>query len=243
MNTSTNFYKNNLANIFTCFNLFSGCIALHYATMGIFHASFYWLIVALLFDFIDGFAARATNTTSNIGKDLDSLADMVSFGVVPGYLVVSIIAYNNREMLSQGTKGFMLPELIGFLITIFSAVRLANFNNDTRQTESFIGMPTPANGIFIASLAMQYNSNTWLAAALHNNMVLLGITILCSFWLLMEMPLLALKFKNFLWQENKLKYILIFISVLLIAIFNIQAIPLIIIIYLSLSVINSYFFK
>ncbi len=230
--------KKNIPNALTCMNLLCGCIGIVEA----FHNNIIlscWLIgIALIFDFFDGFAARLLKVTSPIGRDLDSLADMVTFGVLP-----SIIVY---QLLMQS-----IPDLLGiwkaypaFLIAIFSAVRLAKFNNDPRQDDGFIGLPTPANAILIASLPIILETaSPGLRDFILNTNHLLIFTAVMSYLLVMELPLIALKFKSFGWKNNEFRFLLILGTILLFAVLKVYAIPIIIIYYLIVSGVARFLLK
>ena len=212
--------------------------------------------IACVFDFLDGLVARALNVHSEIGKQLDSLADMVSFGVVPGVMmwewIKTILVEEKNWPTHQDIIGgfsyfselFLLP-FAGFLITIFSAIRLAKFNLDNRQTDSFIGLPTPANTIFISSLIFLFKSK--LPASFHEFLftpyVLILVTIISSLLLIAPLPLFALKFKNFSWMDNRVRYIFLIFALALLIIYKFVGIPLIIILYIILSIINNIITK
>ena len=190
-----------------------------------------WLIgIALIFDFFDGFAARLLKVSSPIGRDLDSLADMVTFGLLP-----SIIIY---QLLMQS-----IPDLIGiwkaypaFLIAIFSAIRLAKFNNDPRQSDSFIGVPTPAAALLIASLPLIIFSDESWKPLIVNTTNLLALTVVMCYLLVSEIKLLALKFRSFGWKGNEARYSLMILTVVLLLLFKVLAVPIIFVAYLALSV-------
>jgi CDP-diacylglycerol--serine O-phosphatidyltransferase len=184
-----------------------------------------WL--AAFFDFTDGFAARMLKTSSAMGKELDSISDMVSFGVVPGFLMFSLI---------MGTTDSLWLPYFGFLITIFSALRLAKFNIDTRQSDKFIGLPTPANAIFITGLLYIIDE----IPIIQDSLYLIAITVVFSYLLVAELPLIALKFKNFNFSSNLFRYILVLGSVLALVAFGYVAIAPIIIFYIILSVTDSF---
>ncbi|MCE6991634.1 CDP-diacylglycerol--serine O-phosphatidyltransferase [Dyadobacter sp. CY323] len=223
--------RRNIPNAFTCGNLLCGCIGVVEAFHNNLLLSCVLIGVALIFDFFDGFLARILKVSSAIGKDLDSLADMVTFGVLP-----SIIVY---QLLMQS-----IPDLFGIwkayaamIIAIFSAIRLAKFNNDPRQSDSFIGVPTPANAMLIASLPLIVHTQGefWKDIIINTNNLLI-LTVVMSYLLVMEMPLIALKFKNFGWRGNEARYILILATVTLLISLKILAIPVILILYILLSV-------
>jgi CDP-diacylglycerol--serine O-phosphatidyltransferase len=189
-------------------------------------AWFVW--AACVFDFLDGFAARMLRASSPIGKELDSLADMVSFGVLP-----SVLMY---QLMKEVSVTEWLP-LTAFLLAIFSALRLARFNIDERQVHGFIGLPTPANALFITGLPLMSGSMIdieWSMAGL------LSVTLLFSWLMVSPLPLLALKFKQLGWKDNQLRFTLIAISVLLIALFGPAAIVLVIITYILLSLFDRW---
>ncbi len=271
--------KKNIPNFLTLCNLLCGCIALVFAFEGNLIWSAYMVGMACVFDFLDGLVARALNVHSEIGKQLDSLADMVSFGVVPGVmmfqmincsLIYQIVSPNqlgfppNFEEWSAKLLSYDYKPFIAFLIPIFSAIRLAKFNLDMRQTDSFIGLPTPANSIFISSLPLviPYFQNIFSINSerdifehmtelqsfylssnpigfLTNPYFLFSVTIISSILLIAPLPLFALKFKNFSWADNKVRYIFLALALVLLIVFQFAGIPLIIILYIILSIINN----
>jgi CDP-diacylglycerol---serine O-phosphatidyltransferase len=191
----------------------------------------YLVWAAAIFDFLDGFLARQLNAFSLIGKELDSLADMVTFGVLPAMIMFNLISYSSSSIY--------LP-YISFLIAIFSALRLANFNIDTRQLSSFIGLPTPANALFISSLPVIIAMDQWgINNLILNTITLLTITIIFSFLLVAELPLFSLKFKNYAWKSNQIRYLFLTISILLLISLKFVALPLIILIYIILSILKN----
>lgn len=189
----------------------------------------YMIWLAAVFDFFDGFAARVLKVSSPIGGELDSLADMVTFGVLPAAIVY--------KMLQQPGLSPVIPYL-AFVIAVFSALRLAKFNVDTRQSSSFIGLPTPANALFISSLPLILEYSQLPVQFILEPWFLLGAAFILSFLLVAELPLFALKFKSFSWEENKLKYIFLITSVVLVFLFKFVSIPLIIALYILLSLFN-----
>ncbi|MGZ3899350.1 MAG: CDP-alcohol phosphatidyltransferase family protein, partial [Bacteroidia bacterium] len=192
---------------------------------------------------------------SAIGKDLDSLADMVTFGVVPGIIMFKLIMQARMLNLALQAGGpdasavasnyNYLPAYFAFIIPIFSAIRLAKFNHDTRQSDSFIGLPTPANGIFICSLPFVLNINNSLMFMdiISSPLILCGICALMSFLLVAELPLLALKFKHFNWKGNELRLIFLVWSIVLLASLQFIGVPLVIFSYIIFSLINNWFLK
>jgi CDP-diacylglycerol--serine O-phosphatidyltransferase len=212
-----------LPNFLTCCNLICGCLGLIslWENPNIPTAYFVWIAAA--FDFADGLVARALKTTSSIGKELDSLADMVSFGVLPALLMYTLIDFESP-----------LPYLpyAGLLLVVASAIRLAVFNIDKTQSDSFKGLPTPANAIFITGIP-------FLQAPffdfIFNPLALIFIAILFSLLMVLRFELFGLKFKQFGWKGNELKITFLALSVLLIVFFQYAAVPLIILLYLGLS--------
>jgi CDP-diacylglycerol--serine O-phosphatidyltransferase len=271
--------KKHIPNMITCGNLFCGCLAIVCAFNGNLVWSAYLVGIAAVLDFFDGFVARLLKVGGELGKQLDSLADMVTFGVVPGVVMYHLlrlsftttgggwVVYPPLSALANTTPAEIhpVPELLtyaAFLITIFSALRLAKFNIDTRQTTSFIGVPTPANSILICSfpLILGLNStgstntikgleyeeyffsvqpNSMAHDILLNPYFLVCLTLLMSYLLVAELPLFALKFKNFGWTDNKIRYSFLIISVVLLILFQFVAIPFIIFLYIVMSVINN----
>ncbi len=244
--------KKHIPNALTCLNLLCGCLALSLILGG---AAFnngrlvsaaYLIGLAAVADFFDGFAARALGVSSPIGKDLDSLADMVSFGVVPGAILVNLLnaAFSRQPELlkawqfhSVAVAPTGLLAFLGFALTIFSALRLAKFNNDTRQTDSFIGLPTPACTLVVAALPLILTNDRFgLTSYILNPWFLLGITALLSGLLVAEIPLFALKFKNFGWADNRRRYVFIALVIGLLAALGAAGVPLAVLAYVALSV-------
>lgn len=242
-------FKKNIPNTITCGNLFCGCLAVVCAFNGNLVWSAYLVGIAGILDFLDGFIARLLHVHSEIGKQLDSLADMVTFGLVPGVVMFTFLSNAAAIYLRTSDQNIIvlsyLP-LFAFLITIFSAIRLAKFNIDIRQTNSFIGVPTPANALLICSLPLinsfqPHVGNFSLIPILENVWFLLVLTILMSYLLVAELPLFALKFKNFGWADNKIRYSFLIASIIMLLLFQFIAIPFIIFLYVILSVINNVF--
>lgn len=187
------------------------------------NAAAYFVWIACVFDFFDGFAARLLKVNSPIGKELDSLADMVSFGLLP-----AMVMY---RMLLESNSHAYLP-YFAFSIAIFSALRLAIFNIDETQSDSFKGLPTPANALFITALPLLTGN---IALTLFEPWILCVIVAISSYLLVSGIPLFALKFKSFAWKENKIRFTFLILSVLLLAVLKIAAIPVIILLYIALS--------
>jgi len=226
--------KRHIPNFITCLNLFAGCIGIVYAFKGELTIAAYAILIAAIFDFFDGMIARLLKAYSDIGKELDSLADMVSFGVLP-----SVIVY--QLFLQSPQVGSVSPflNMSAFLIAVFSALRLAKFNIDERQSENFIGLPTPANAMLIASLPMILAQDNWfLTAYILNPFFLFIFSLAMSILLVTEIPLISLKFKSLNLNDNLFRYILVFSAIVLVLIFKFAAVPLIVLIYILLSLIQ-----
>ncbi|HQQ95396.1 MAG TPA: CDP-alcohol phosphatidyltransferase family protein [Bacteroidia bacterium] len=258
-------FLKHIPNTLTSLNLVCGCLALVQIFSGDLHLAALLVFLAVLFDFFDGFAARLLKAYSPIGKDLDSLADMVSFGLVPGFMMFRLIQFallanNEKELFWIAVQNNIQhvelennPQLLGawsmylpylaLLIPVFSALRLAKFNNDSRQGDQFIGLPTPANALLIAGLVLNLDHPTTLMMGMNNVYSLVLGCVLMSYLLVAEWPLLALKFKTYTWKENSMRYSLLGLSALLLALFQIRAIPLLILLYILISTVNNIFFK
>ena len=283
-----------IPNLITLGNLACGCLAIVCAFNGNLVWAAYLVGIAAVLDFLDGFVARALKQHSPIGKDLDSLADMVTFGVVPGVVMFQLLnASINAEAFIQSidsvrgtmnvqsiwmtanmgepTTTMVLLPYVGFLITLFSALRLAKFNNDTRQSDSFIGVPTPANSILICSLALIANDQFGVFGATsseffnfgeyvtlgHNvdigapgfgwlqniSWYLIGVTLIMSYLLISEIPLFALKFKSFKWKGNEIRYSFLAVAVVMLIVLKFIALPLVIVLYVLMSIVNNLFKK
>lgn len=231
--------KKQVPNTITLLNLFCGCIAMVFALNKEFEMAFYFVSLGIFLDFFDGFFARLFQVSSPLGLQLDSLADMVTSGVVPG-----IVMYQLMGSSSGYPKLGCLVEpfpFVGFLITLGSCYRLANFNIDTRQTDSFIGLPTPANALFILSLPLVLRNldSFFVLELLTNPFVLIGITLLSVYMLNAEIPLFSLKIKQISLKKNALQIGFLLSSVVLIASFHYAGIPLVIVLYVLLSVITN----
>jgi CDP-diacylglycerol--serine O-phosphatidyltransferase len=226
----------NLPNALTLCNLICGCLGI----IVLFDHSLLWdpyyryfdvfllMLLAAVFDFFDGFAARLLKITSPIGKQLDSLADVVTFGVLPGMIVFD---YLSHRLYVFHLLPCSILSYSAFLISAFSALRLAKFNVDERQNLGFIGLPTPANALFFASLVL-------LEIPYLNEIVLICIPLFCYF-MIAEIPLFALKFKNFAFKGNEIKYIFLLLCLVLIVVLQLRAMPFIIVSYLLMSGINN----
>lgn len=236
-----------IPNTLTSLNLFSGCIAVVMAFEGFLPCASVLIGIAAIFDFLDGMAARLLKAYSPIGKELDSLADMVSFGVVPSVIIFQLMkaSINVSHFSFDLNYKALLALFIPFAIAVFSGLRLAKFNTDERQTESFVGLPTPANAILVGSfpLILAYSNYPAIHSLILNPYFLIVLSLFQSFMLVAEFPMFSLKFKNPDFQKNRLRYIFIFISVLLLIILHYIAIPLIILLFILLSAINNWIYK
>lgn len=225
--------KKHVPNAITLLNLFCGCIALVSIAKGDFYGGFIFVCLGIFLDFFDGFFARLFKVSSPLGLQLDSLADMVTSGVVPGYVMYS--------MFAMMTDNVYVP-FIGFVITLGACFRLANFNIDERQTDSFIGLPTPANALFFLSLPLIPKS--MLVIELFTNLwFLILISLLSAYIMNAEIPLFSLKIKKLNFKDNMLPIVFLFLSVLLLLFFQFSGIPLVILMYILLSIINNKFLK
>ena len=228
----------------TLLNLLCGCLAI----ISTFHKSFeltaILLMMAAVFDFFDGFAARLLGVHSELGKQLDSLADMVTFGVVPGFVMYQLIIYaigSGAAYLGPDEPVWYLA-YAGMLIPLFSAYRLAKFNIDTRQSDQFIGLPTPANALFRSFLPLlMIPEGNAIAEILLKPYVLITLCAIQSYLMVAELPMIALKFKSFGWKGNEWRYLLLLLSAVVVLLIKQKAVPFIIILYVVLSLIQNMF--
>jgi CDP-diacylglycerol--serine O-phosphatidyltransferase len=221
--------KKHIPNAITCGNLFSGCVGIVYAFNGNLKIVAFFVLISGILDFFDGFVARLLNVKSEIGKELDSLADVVSFGFLPGVIIFQML-----QNLQMGNWSY-----IGFCIAIFSAIRLAKFNIDTRQTQDFIGLNTPTNTFFIISLPWLIEDYSFI----NNAYLLIVFTLITSYLLVSEIRLFSLKFNGLAWAQNKYKFILIIISIVLLAFIKFAAIPIILVLYILFSQLHFKYTK
>lgn len=228
--------RKHIPNAITCMNLFSGCIAIVYAFQEAYLTAALFIALAAVFDFFDGFAARLLKAYSAMGKELDSLADVVSFGVAPGVMAYSYITSLSTTMDSPTWFAWF-----GFLIPVFSALRLAKFNLDERQTSSFLGLPTPANALFWA-FGIGSSFNFFLSYTFDPIILVIGILIFSAL-LVLEIPMFSLKFKNFQWKGNRLRYYFLMGCIILLILLNIKGISACVLWYILLSVLNFGFVK
>ena len=220
--------------------MLSGVLSIYSAMSGYLDLAAYLIFIAAIFDFFDGFAARLLNAKSEIGADLDSLADVVSFGVAPGFILFKMIEMSHGQPNSPNADFNIIP-FIAFIVPAFAALRLAKFNVDSEQTTSFLGLPTPALAILIASLPIikthLYADRELFYMIITNSYFLLMIAVVGSLLMVSRLPMFALKFEGFGWKKNMTKYLFLIASVLLLIFLQIVAIPFIILLYLFLSLV------
>ena len=225
-----------IPNTVTCFNLFSGCVACVMAFEAKYELAMLFIVIGAVFDFFDGMLARLLKAPSAIGKELDSLADDITFGIAPALMVFSFLKEPSLaypEFL-QGNISYYIP-YFAFLIAVFSGLRLAKFNVDERQTSSFIGLPTPANALFWSSLIV--GGQVFLLN--YVNVIYFIILIVFSCWILIsEVPMFSLKFKNLSWKSNKITYLFLVGCVFLLIFLRISGFAAIIVWYVLLSIIT-----
>lgn len=246
--------KKYIPNLLTLLNLLSGTIAVYFAVKEELVIAAGFVFLGILFDFFDGFAARILKVQGELGKQLDSLADVVTSGVVPGIVLFQLISksvenksWENavNSVLKTGNEHYFTStffvSLIGLLFTMGAAYRLAKFNIDVRQTSSFIGLPTPAAALVVLSLPLilNYSGNEMVSSLIQNVWFLIGLAILLSYLMNAEIPLFSLKFKDYSWKKNKIKYLFIILTAILSAVFQFIAIPLVILLYVLLSTVEN----
>ncbi|MEO9892296.1 CDP-alcohol phosphatidyltransferase family protein [Aurantibacter sp.] len=237
--------KRHIPNFITLLNVFCGCVAAVFAVMNQLEIAAVFVFLGIFFDFFDGLAARLLDVRSELGVQLDSLADMITSGLVPGIVMYQLLIMSetggwNITTHAQNLEISLLP-FFGFLITMGSAYRLAKFNIDENQQDSFVGLPTPANALLIISLPliMLYHNNEYLNNIILNEWFLLGLTILSAYLLNANIELFALKFKKWGFKDNALRYIFIIISIVLLITMKFIAVPLIIFFYILSSIISN----
>ena len=230
-----NIVTKHIPNTLTSCNLISGCIAIVFALSANYTMALTFIVVGAVFDFFDGMSARLLGVSSPIGKELDSLADVVTFGVAPSSMIYTLLLTLSKSGWNE-TLAFAVP-YVAFVMAAFSALRLAKFNLDERQTTSFIGLPTPANALFWGALIVG-NENVFDENSY--NIYLLIILLFVSSWLLVaEIPMFALKFKHWGWRDNKVKYVFLISCLPILLIFGISGISVIIAWYICLSFLTT----
>ena len=218
--------KKHIPNTITCCNLISGCIATYYAFCDQYEYALLFIIIGAVFDFFDGMSARLLNVSSPIGKELDSLADDITFGFAPSAMIFSYLCTFHIHLI--------IVPFLAFVMAAFSALRLAKFNLDERQALGFIGLPTPANALFWGSLIA--GAGSWLATVPYIIYILLAGVFLSSYLLIAEIPMFALKFKHWGWKGNEVKYIFILSCIPLLLLLGVSGVAAIIAWYIVLSV-------
>lgn len=230
-----NLLTKHIPNTLTSCNLISGCIAIVFALSANYSMALAFIVLGAVFDFFDGMSARLLGVSSPIGKELDSLADDVTFGVAPSSMIFSVL-YTMEYPEELSSVATFLPYL-AFVMAAFSAIRLAKFNLDERQTTSFIGLPTPANALLWGALIVGTCDS--LCCLPYAALVLLAMVFVSSWLLVAEIPMFALKFKHWGWSENKVKYVFLITCLPILLIFDITGISVVIAWYIILSILTS----
>ena len=244
--------RKHIPNFITLLNVFCGCVATVFAVLNQLEMAALFVALGIFFDFFDGLAARVLNVKSDLGLQLDSLADMITSGLVPGIVMYQLLAMSQTGGWGLEPGGVIQPDgfkfetllpFAGFIITMASAYRLAKFNLDENQVSSFIGLPTPANALLILSLPLIlfHHSNSILNDIILNQWFLIGLTLSSAFLLNCGLPLFALKFKNWSFKDNALRYIFLIVSLVLLVTMQFLAIPFIIGFYVLSSLIQKLF--
>ena len=221
--------KKHIPNTITCCNLISGCIATYWAFSGNYEMALLFIIIGAVFDFFDGMSARLLGVSSPIGKELDSLADDITFGFAPSAIIFSYLCMFHIHLL-------FVP-FLAFVMAAFSALRLAKFNLDERQALGFIGLPTPANALFWGALIV--GAGDWISTLPYAPYLILLGTFISCYLLIAEIPMFALKFKHWGWKGNEIKYIFILSCVPLLLLLGVSGIAIIIAWYILLSIITT----
>jgi CDP-diacylglycerol--serine O-phosphatidyltransferase len=230
--------KKHIPNMITCCNLICGCIAAGAAFQNPIPSNYFWAIVFILlgaiFDFFDGMLARLFHVSGPLGKELDSLADDITFGLAPSVIVFSLFKEVQYPAFMQPIEAYF--PYTAFIIAAFSALRLGKFNIDPRQSSSFIGLPTPANALFWGSLVV--GGHSFLTSPSFNALYLFILVLLMSYLLVAELPMFSLKFKNMSWKDNQTSYIFLLVCIPLLAVFHISGFAAIILWYILLSLLT-----
>ena len=237
-------YKH-IPNLITLGNLSFGILSILFAFGGNLTLASTCIILGTFLDFFDGFFARLLKVSGEMGKQLDSLADLITFGLAPSIVVFQLLFFFETESYFTATNNMndyathYLP-YIAFLIPLFSAYRLAKFNVDTRQSDSFMGLPTPANALFFVSIPfiLEYQTEGWVATYITQTEPIIFCVVLFCGLMVSDFKLIALKFKTTSWADNKFRYILIGLSIVLLLILRFESVPIILLLYLVLSFIN-----
>ena len=219
-------FKKHIPNTITCLNLISGCIATYWAFQGDAQLALLFIVIGAVFDFFDGMVARLLHVSSPIGKELDSLADDITFGFAPSAIVFNFLVPLTTHLSP------IIPYL-AFIMAAFSALRLAKFNLDERQALGFIGLPTPANALFWGALIV--SNPSWLIHGSYSLFIILAMVCISSYLLISELPMFALKFKQWGWKGNEVRYLFLITSAILLLLFRVKGIALVIAWYIFLS--------
>ena len=239
--------RKQIPNILTLLNLLCGTIAVIFAVNNELVFAAYFVFLGIFFDFFDGLAARLLNVSGEFGKQLDSLADVVTSGVVPGIVLFQLLTSDNARLsiknidITWGNSNFQFLPYIGLIFTLAAAYRLAKFNIDERQTSAFIGLPTPAATLVVLSLPLILESSIsqTMFDFITNKWLLVGLTILLSILMNYEIHLFSLKFKNYTWKDNKIKFIYVASILILVVFLKFLAIPIAILGYVLLSIVSN----
>lgn len=226
--------RRHIPNTITCCNLLSGCVAVLFAIEGMYSLALSFIVAGAVFDFFDGLTARALKVSSPIGKELDSLADVITFGMAPAVMVYSWLEECAAAHLDR-MVAVVIP-FAAFLLVAFSALRLAKFNVDERQTSSFIGLPTPANALFWGALVI--GSHDGIVAHPYGWLLVIALVLLFSWLLVAELPMFSLKFKNLTWKSNRTVYIFLLVSLVLLILLGLNGLSAVIGWYIVLSVLT-----
>ena len=243
--------KKHIPNTITCLNLISGCIATYWAFLGDYELALLFIVIGAVFDFFDGMSARLLHVSSPIGKELDSLADDITFGFAPSAIVFSYLngqwIMDNGQCLAQTNNcqlsivNCQLMPYLAFIMAAFSALRLAKFNLDERQAMGFIGLPTPANALFWGSLIVGLGDE--IATLPYAPWIVIAMVFITSWLLVSEIPMFALKFKTWGWKGNEVKYIFLITCIPMLLLLGVSGLAAIIAWYVILSAINAHFFN
>lgn len=244
-------FKKHIPNILTLFNLLLGSIAIIFAVKNHLIAASIFVVFGIIIDFFDGFSARLLKVQGELGKQLDSLADVVTSGLAPGIIMFQLLgsvksdAFINLNPITLFSIKFESLSFVGLLITLAAAYRLAKFNIDIRQTNEFIGLPTPAAALVVISfpLILEYSSNNLVITLIENTWFLVVVTLFLCYLMNANIKLFSLKFKEISWKNNRIKYTFIGLAILALMMLKFVAIPVIVFLYILLSVIDNRIVK
>lgn len=244
--------KKGLPSFFTSLGLICGCISIVMSVSGNLAIAGYLILIAAVFDFVDGFIARMLNSISEFGKQLDSLSDVISFGVAPSMIIYRLLMLSYVKSSPEANFDVTNPEFSqsliissAFIIAVFSALRLAKFNLDPTQSKNFKGLPVPANALFISALAFAAETSRYFPASdmVFNKFFLLAVILLSSYLLVSDIGMFSLKFSSFSLKKNSIRFVFLLISAILLILFHLPALAPIIVIYIFLSILNNNFVK